>query len=567
MLRRLRLIAPVGALATVAACSSPAPQPSTGTTLATTPAIEARSALPALEDASLATLQGWLAEGRISSRDLVAFHLARIAALDRGEHGLHAVIEVNPGAMAIAELRDAERKAGQLRGPLHGIPVLVKDNIATIGTGLEAMETTAGSLALVGHRPSADAFVVERLRAAGAIILGKTNLSEWANWRSTHAISGWSARGGQTRNPYARDRNPCGSSSGSGVAVAASLAPVAIGTETDGSIVCPSAVNGIVGLKPTRGRVSRSGIIPIADSQDTAGPMARSVADAALLLDVISGRDTADAATAALTAKRAAECFHCALDGASLKGVRIGVLRSMSRFLPSVEKRFDDAIAALKAAGAVIVDDVVLPHADDYTQDEFDVLAAEFKDGVERYLAGLDAGAPKRLADLIAFNADDADRELPSFGQELFKLSAASPPATDPKIRKARARALKLAGVDGIDAALKKDRLDVLIAPTGSPAWLTDHTLGDHFVGGNVSTAPAVAGYPHLTVPMGFVDGLPVGLSFVGPAWSEARLLRYGHAYERYTAHRRAPTMAAHAKPDRPATLDPDAPAATDTER
>ena len=567
MLRRLRLIPPTCALSLLAACSSPAPQPSHGTSLATTPAVESRSALPAIEDASLATLQGWLAEGRLSSRDLVAFHLARIAALDRGEHGLHAVIEVNPGAMAIAELRDAERKAGQLRGLLHGIPVLVKDNIATVGTGLEAMETTAGSLALVGHRPNADAFIVERLRAAGAIILGKTNMTEWANWRSTHAVSGWSARGGQTRNPYALDRNPCGSSSGSGVAVAASLAPVAIGTETDGSIVCPSAVNGIVGLKPTHGRVSRSGIIPIADSQDTAGPMARSVADAALLLDVIAGRDDADAATAALTTRRAAECFHCTLDEASLKGVRIGVLRSMSGFLPNVEQRFNDAVAALKAAGAVIIDDVVLPHAGEYNQDEISVLAAEFKDGIERYLATLDPAAPKSLAELIAWNRREADRELPSFGQELFALSAASPPANDAKVRKARARALKLAGVDGIDAALKKDRLDVLIAPTTAPAWLSDHTLGDHYVGGEVSTAPAVAGYPHLTVPMGYVDGLPVGLSFVGAAWSEARLLRYGHAYERYTRHRRAPTMAATIKPDRAPMLDPDAPAGSHIER
>ena len=552
---------------TLAACSSSAPQPSSGSSLATTPAVEARSALPPLEEASLSTLQGWLAEGRISSRDLVAFHLARIAAVDRGEHGLHAVIEVNPGAMAIAELRDAERKAGQLRGPLHGIPVLVKDNIATIGQGLEAMETTAGSLALVGHRPKADAFVVERLRAAGAIILGKTNLSEWANWRSTHAVSGWSARGGQTRNPYALDRNPCGSSSGSGVAVAANLAPVAIGTETDGSIVCPSAVNGIVGLKPTRGRVSRSGIIPIADSQDTAGPMARSVADVALLLDVIAGRDESDPATAALTSKRAAECFHCKLDEASLKGVRIGVLRSMSGFLPAVESRFEDAIAALKAAGAVIVDDVVLPNAGTYGGDEVTVLGFEFKFGIERYLAGLDADAPKTLAELISFNQREAALEMPSFRQELFALSEASGSLDDAKYKKARARSLKLAGVDGIDAALKKDRLDVLIAPTAAPAWLTDHTLGDHYVGGDVSTAPAVAGYPHLSVPMGYVDGLPVGLSFVGPAWSEARLLRYGHVYERYTGHRRAPDLAATGTPDRAVTLDPEAPAGTGIER
>lgn len=567
MLRRLPVILLPAALATLAACSTPARQAAAPSSLSTTPAVEARAALPAIEDASLSTLQAWLAEGRLSSRDLVSFHLARIAALDRGEAGLHAVIEINPGAMAIAELRDAERKAGQLRGPLHGIPVLVKDNIATVGQGREAMETTAGSLALIGHRPTADAYVVERLRAAGAIILGKTNLSEWGNWRSTHAVSGWSARGGQTRNPYALDRNPCGSSAGSAVAVAANLSPVAIGTETDGSIVCPSAVNGIVGLKPTRGRVSRSGIIPVADSQDTAGPMARSVADAALLLDLIAGRDPADAATAGLSGKRAAECFHCGLDTATLEGVRIGVLRPLSAQPTRVAQRFGEAIAALRAAGAVIVDDVALPHAGEYQQDEIAVLAAEFRDGVERYLAGLDAAAPKRLGDLITNNERQAARTLPGYNQDLLRLSAASPPASDARIRKARARALKLAGVDGIDAALKKDRLDVLIAPTASPAWLTDHTLGDRDAGAAVSTAPAVAGYPHLTVPMGAIDGLPVGLSFIGPAWSEARLLRYGQAFERLTRHRQPPRLLPTAIADRPPTLDPDMPAINDRER
>lgn len=531
-------------VAAVTACSSPAPQARSGA-FETAPAADGQPALPPIEEATVAQLQSWLAEGRLTSRALVSFYLARIAAIDHGDNGLKSVIELNPGALAVADLRDAERRTGKVHGPLHGIPVLLKDNIATAGTGPEVMETTAGSLALVGHRPARDAHLVERLRAAGAIVLGKTNLSEWANWRSTHSSSGWSGRGGQTRNPYALDRNACGSSSGSGAAIAANLAAIAVGTETDGSIVCPSTVNGLVGLKPTLGRVSRSGIIPIAASQDTAGPMTRTVADAALLLNALAGRDDADPATKALTGARASECFHCGLAAASLQGVRIGVLRKLADFLPSVESRFDEAITALKAAGAVIVDDVELPNQGDYDDDEFLVLQVEFKDGIAKYLAALDADAPKTLAALIAFNAREAAQEMPYFGQELFTMSDTVGPLTDAKYRKARARSLKLAGRDGIDAALKKHKLDVLIAPTGAPAWLTDHTLGDHVIGGGISSAPAVSGYPHLTVPMGFVDGLPVGLSFVGPAWSEARLLRYGHAYEQATKLRRPPTLPA----------------------
>lgn len=534
---RLRLAASLLALSPLLATAQPESAPA------------ALSALPPIPEASVPTLQGWMSEGRLSAKALTAYYLARIESIDRGEHGLHAVIELNPGALAAAEALDAERKAGHLRGPLHGIPVLIKDNIATAGSGPEAMETTAGSLALVGHRPKDDAFIVQRLRAAGAVILGKTNLSEWANWRSTHSTSGWSGRGGQTHNPYDTARNACGSSSGIGAAIAANLAAIGVGSETDGSIVCPSNVTGLVGLKPTIGRVSRSGIIPIAFSQDTAGPMTRSVIDAALLLDALAAPDAADPATKALPAAQKAACFSCGLDATAastgLRGVRIGVLRQMAGFLPEVDARFEAAIAALKAAGAVIVDPVAMPHEGKYGDDETAVLKYEFKDGIAKYLAGLDAAAPKTLADLIAFNTKEAAREMPYFAQELFTQSQAVGGLNSAAYRKARARSLKLAGREGIDAALAKHHLDVLIAPTGGPAWLTDYTNGDHVVGGSISTAPAVAGYPHLTVPMGLVDGLPVGLSFVGPAWSEARLLRYGYAYEQATKLRRAPTLAA----------------------
>ena len=510
------------------------------------PALFGRT-LPPIEEASVAQLQGWMTDGTLNAHALVAFYLERIDHIDRGEHGLHAIIELNPAALAAADALDAERAAGHVRGPLHGIPVLLKDNIATRGSGDDGMETTAGSLALVGHRAPKDAFLVEHLRAAGAIILGKTNLSEWANWRSTLSSSGWSGRGGQTRNPYDLTRNPCGSSSGSGAAIAANLAALAVGSETDGSIVCPSSVNGLVGIKPTLGRISRSGIIPIAASQDTAGPMARSVRDAALLLDVLAGRDDADPATRALAGARGAECFSCGLDdtaaAGALKGVRVGVLRKLGDVHADVAARLDEAVAALKAQGAVIVDALELPNAGKYDDDETAVLTYEFKDGIAKYLAPLDAGAPKSLADLMAFNTRESAREMPLFGQELFQKSQDSGPLTTPAYRKARARSLRLAGRDGIDALMKKQHLDVLVAPTIGPASRIDYVNGDHWLGGSISSAPAVAGYPHLTVPMGTVRGLPVGLSFVGPAWSEVRLIRYGYAYEQAT-HRRQPPPA-----------------------
>jgi len=507
----------------------------TAMSAAATPKVPDDATTLPIDEATIAQLQDWMRSGQLSAHALTAHYLARIEAIDRAGPQLNAVIETNPDALAIADRLDAERSAGQSRGPLHGIPVLLKDNIATA----DAMETTAGSLALVGHRPPRDAFIVERLRAAGAVILGKTNLSEWANWRSTHSSSGWSGRGGQTRNPYVLDRNPCGSSSGTGAAIAANLAAVGVGTETDGSIVCPSSVAALVGIKPTVGLVSRSGIIPISASQDTAGPMARSVADAALLLDALAGADAADTATA--RAPKTPSCYGCALEHASLRSVRVGVLRHYAGFHPEVDARFDAALAAMKAEGAVLVDHLALPHSGAYDADETTVLRYEFKDGVERYLASLSAGAPQTLADLIAFNQREAARELPYFGQELFEQSQAAGPLTETAYRRARARGQRLAGREGIDALLRAHKLDVLVAPTLGPAWPTDHLNGDHVLGGSASTAPAVAGYPHITVPMGQVRGLPVGLSFIGGAWHEAQLIGYAAAYERTATARRPP--------------------------
>jgi amidase len=496
---------------------------------------------PELDEASIAQLQSAMNSGQLTAHALTAHYLARIDALDRNGPQLHAVIELNPDALKIADQLDAERKAGQVRGPLHGIPVLIKDNIATA----DAMQTTAGSLALVGHPPSRDAFIVTRLRDAGAVILGKTNLSEWANWRSTHATSGWSGRGGQTRNPYALDRNPCGSSSGSGTAIAANLATVAVGTETDGSVVCPSSINGLVGIKPTLGWVSRNGIIPIAASQDTAGPMARSVADAAILLDVLATSDPQDPVTRKHPDHLPAGCFACGLDANALKGARIGVIRKLATVHPQVDAAFEDAITALKQAGAIVVDNVELPHVGKYDDDENTVLQYEFKDGIARYLATLtDPAAPRTLDDLIAFNTRESSTEMPLFGQELFEQSQARGPLTDKAYRTARSRSLRLAGREGIDAALKSKKLDALIAPTMGPAWVEDYINGDHYLGGTISQAPAVAGTPHVTVPMGAVQGLPIGLSFVGAAWSDARLIRYAYAFEQATHARRAPGFA-----------------------
>ena len=488
-------------------------------------------------DLSIAQLQDDLAKGRTTARAITDHYIARIAAIDSSGPSLHAVLEVNPDATTIATGLDSTRAE---KGPLFGVPVLLKDNI---DTG-DRMSTTAGSLALADSKPARDAFIVRRLRASGAVILGKTNLSEWANFRSTRSSSGWSGRGGQTKNPYALDRNPCGSSSGSGAAIAASLALVAVGSETDGSIVCPSSANGLVGIKPTIGLVSRSGIIPISSSQDTAGPMAHTVADAAALLTVLAGYDPDDPATLPLR-DRAPVDYTRFLDANSLKGVRIGVLRQFAGFHEKVDAAFEQALATLRAQGAVLVDPAEIPTAKKLDADEQVVLQYEFKDGINRYLATRQGASPRTLTELIAYNTAHASMEMPYFGQETFLQSNARGTLTDAAYLEARDRAKRLAGPEGIDAALAKDHLDVLIAPTLGPAWTTDLLNGDHFLGGDVSTPPAVAGYPHVTVPMGAVDGLPVGLSFVGTAWSEGKLISYAYAFEQATHARRAPDFRA----------------------
>jgi amidase len=484
-----------------------------------------------ITEVGIADLAALMQRGDIDSHSLTRLYLERIDAIDRSGPALNSVLAINPNALAEAGALDAERRAGRVRGPLHGVPILLKDNIDAM-----PMATTAGSLALANHRPARDAFLVQRLREAGAVILGKTNLSEWANFRSTNSISGWSGVLGQTRNPYVLDRNPCGSSSGSGVAAAASLAAATIGTETDGSIICPAAVSGVVGLKPTVGLVSRDGIVPISGSQDTAGPMTRTVADAAVLLDAIVGADGRDEATGVARRTQASYASHLRAD--ALRGARIGVLRRSMGFHPEVDARLEQAIAALRAAGAEVVD-AEIPTAGKWGGDEFAVLLAEFRPALERYLG--DSGAPVRtLAELMAFNEANAAREMPYFGQELFAQAMKAPGLDSKAYREARERARRLGGPEGIDAALKKQRLDALLAPATAPAWKTDTVLGDHFVGAGYGAA-AVAGYPSITVPMGEVRGLPVGLVFMGTAWSEGRLIEIAHAYEQATKARRPP--------------------------
>lgn len=486
-----------------------------------------------LEEADIATLQRRMASGELSAHAIAQQYLERIAAIDAAGPQLRSVIELNPEALAIADARDAERREGKVRSPLHGIPVLLKDNIDTA----DAMQTSAGSLALVGAPATQDSAVAARLREAGAVILGKTNLSEWANIRSSRSSSGWSARGGQTRNPYVLDRNPCGSSSGSAVAVAANLTAVAVGTETDGSIICPAAVNGLVGIKPTVGLVSRAGIVPIAHSQDTAGPMARSVADAAVLLQALVGADPRDKASWDADRHRADYSAALAADG--LKGARLGVVRKFAGFQPDVDAALDGAVAALRAAGATVIDPVDVPDADKYGEAELGVLLYELKADLNAYLASRRGVPVTSLAEVIAFNKQNAAREMPWFGQELFEQAQARGPLTDKAYKDAAAKARKLAR-EGIDAALKKHRLDALVWPSNAPAWPTDPLNGDHVTGGNTSPA-AVAGYPSLTVPMAQAHGLPLGLSFTGTAWSEASLIRLGYAFEQATHARQPP--------------------------
>jgi amidase len=489
-----------------------------------------------LDEATIAQLQEAMAAGRRTSRQLVDLYSKRIAEIDRRGPALHSVIELNPDAGSIADAMDAERRGGKVRGPLHGIPVVIKDNLDTA----DRMMTTAGSLALDGSIALRDAFVVERLRAAGAVILGKTNLSEWANFRSTKSTSGWSARGGQVRNPYVLDRNPCGSSSGTGAAIAANLAAAGIGTETDGSIVCPSSANGIVGIKPTVGLVSRSGIIPISKTQDTAGPMTRTVADAAALLTAIAGPDPRDPATSASKGKGAD--YAKALDPGALKGARIGVARKRYfGYSPKTDAVIDEAIGVMRAQGAVIVDPADIATGSQLDDCEFEVLLYEFKDGLNAYFASLGAGAKvKSLEALIAFNKREAAREMPFFGQEILEMAQKKGPLTSPAYRKALATCRTRSRALGLDAVMKQHRLDALIAPTGSPAWPIDLVNGDHFLGASSSPA-AIAGYPNVTVPAGFVEQLPVGISFIGRAWTEARLIGLAYAFEQATKHRRPP--------------------------
>ena len=486
-----------------------------------------------LETADIATLAARIRDGTLTSRELTQAYLDRIERLDRTGPQLNSVLALNPEALRDAERLDAEIAEGRgVRGPLHGIPILLKDNIDAV-----PMATTAGSLALASHRPARDAFLVQLLRAAGAVILGKTNLSEWANFRSTNSISGWSGMAGQTRNPHVLDRNPCGSSSGSGVAAAAALAAATVGTETDGSIICPAAVSGVVGLKPTVGLVSRSGIVPISPSQDTAGPMARSVADAALLLDAMVGADPADP-HASTTIGRTSGLFSDALRADTLRGARIGLLRKSMGFHPEVDAHMERAVAALRSAGAEVVD-VEIAGAGKWNAPEFTVLLAEFRPALEAYLMA--SGAPVRtLPELIAFNSANASDEMPYFAQELFDQAMKAPALTSKTYTEAKARARRLAGPDGIDAVIRTHRLDALLAPATSPAWRIDSVLGDHFVGAGYGAA-AVAGYPSITVPMGDVRGLPVGLVFMGGAWSERRLIELAYGFEQATGARKVP--------------------------
>ncbi|HEX8000136.1 MAG TPA: amidase [Pyrinomonadaceae bacterium] len=519
-----------GLLGSAAALARPAVSRASLSTNVSAPAFE-------LEELTIAQLQEGMKSGRWTARSLALKYLRRIKELDKSGPAINSIIELNPDALQIAAALDRERRSRGPRGPLHGIPILLKDNIDTA----DRMMTTAGSLALVGAQaPSRDAFIVGRLRAAGAVILGKTNLSEWANFRSTRSTSGWSGRGGQTRNPYATLRNPCGSSSGSGAAVAANLAAAAIGTETDGSIVCPSSANAIVGLKPTLGLVSRAGIIPIAHSQDTAGPMTRTVADAAILLGILAGVDARDEATEKNRDRMPID-YTRFLDPDGLKNARIGVTRKFFGFNDKVDKLMDEAIAVMKRRGAVIVDPADIPTAGKFDDSEFEVLLYEFKADLNKYLAERGTKSPARsLKELIEFNERHREREMPYFGQEIFIRAEAKGTLTDKDYREALSKNHRLSRGEGIDAVMKEHKLDALVGPTGGPPWTTDLINGDHFSGAS-STPAAVAGYPNITVPAGFIHGLPVGISFFGRAYSEPVLIKLAYAFEQATRFRRPP--------------------------
>jgi amidase len=491
-----------------------------------------------LEEATITGLQEMMTSGTATSESLVSLYLERIEEIDKSGPGLNAIIETNPDAMSIARELDLERKEKGPRGPLHGIPILIKDNIDTA----DNMETTAGSLALLGAKPARDAFVAGRLRAAGAVIIGKTNLSEWANFRSSRSTSGWSGRGGQTKNPYALDRNPSGSSSGSAAAVAANLTAAAVGTETDGSIVSPASVCGIVGIKPTVGLVSRSGIVPIAHSQDTAGPMARTVADAATLLGAMTGLDPADAATKDSEGHFRAD-YREFLKPDGLRGARIGVLRARSlNFAKKLDPILQNAVEAMKREGAEVVDPVEFPTLGKTDDSEYEVLLYEFKADLEAYFAGRPGAAVRSLTDLMAFNDKNADREMPFFGQEILEQAVKKGPLTDKAYLDALAKNHKLMREKGIDAVLAEHKLDALVVLTNGPAHMTDLINGDSFSGSSSSPA-AVAGYPTITLPAGWVNGLPVGISFIGKAWSEPELIKLAYGLERALGMRKAPRL------------------------
>ena len=478
-----------------------------------------------VEEITVSGIHSSFRSGQWTAKTLTQEYLRRIDALDKRGPRINAVIEINPDALATAESLDRDRAAKRLKGPLHGIPVLLKDNIDTA----DKMQTTAGSLALSGHVAAADAALVARLRAAGAVILGKTNLSEWANFRSTHSVSGWSARGGQTKNPYALDRNPSGSSSGSGAAAAANLCAIAVGTETDGSITSPASMNSLVGIKPTVGLIPGAGIIPIAKSQDTAGPMTRTVEDAALLLGVMAGKD-----------------YTSALEPNGLKGARLGVARKYFGNNAGVDKLIESRLEDLRKLGAELIDPVELPANSKIREPEFEVLLYEFKDGLNTYLRSVSTGSVRSLRDLIAFNEKNREREMPIFGQEILVMAEKKSDLQEKAYLDALSASQKSAKQNGIDAAISKHRLDAIVCPTTGPAWLIDPVAGDHDTG-DCTTPAAVAGYPHITVPAGFVHGLPIGLSFFGPANSEDVLIGLAFSFEQATKARRSPKYLPHA--------------------
>ena len=489
-----------------------------------------------LDEITIPELQDGMKSGRFTARSLTEKYLARIDEIDKRGPAVNAIIELNPDALSIAATLDDERKAKGPRGPLHGVPILIKDNIATA----DRMMTTAGSLALVGAKPQKDSFVAQKLRAAGAVIMGKTNLSEWANIRSSHSVSGWSGRGGLTRNPYALDRNPCGSSSGTGTGVSANLAAIGIGTETDGSIVCPSSANGLAGIKPTVGLISRAGIIPISHSQDGAGPMCRTLRDAAILLGAMTGVDPDDAATVASAGKSQIDyAQYCDPNG--LKGARIGVARKYFGISDAVDALMEQALDVIKRQGATLVDPADVETLGKFDDSESTAFMYELKADLNAYLAKLGPGAPVRtLKDIIDFNERNREKEMPYFGQDMFLKAQAKGPLTDKEYLDAVAKNHQLARTEGIDAVMDKHQLDALVGPTGGPAWLTDLVTGDHFSGGSSNSA-AVAGYPNINVTAGFIFGLPVGISFFGRAWSEPTLIKIAYSFEQATKARKAP--------------------------